>query len=44
MGAIFQTFKALFILPLNALQTLENHLVFCLFAPVHRQNKLAQNE
>ena len=35
MGALFQTLRALLILPLNALQTLENHLVSCVFAPVH---------
>ncbi|HHG90870.1 MAG TPA: hypothetical protein ENJ90_10400 [Devosia sp.] len=34
-GALFQTLRALLILPLNALQTLENHLASCVFAPVH---------
>jgi len=44
MDAIFQTIKARFILPLNALQPLENRLVYCVFAPVYEQNTLAQNE
>ncbi len=43
MGPLFQTLRALLILPLNALRTLENRLVSCAFAPVQKQNQLAQN-
>jgi len=49
MSAFFQTpkgavdFGALLILLLNALQTLENHQVSCVFSPVKKQNPLAQN-
>ncbi|VAW23049.1 hypothetical protein MNBD_ALPHA12-1791 [hydrothermal vent metagenome] len=43
LGALFQTLGARLILPLNALQTLENHLVSSISAPVQEQNQLAQN-
>jgi len=43
MSAFFQTPRALLILLLNALQSLENHRVFCVIAPVQKQNPLAQN-
>jgi hypothetical protein len=43
MGALFQTLRALLILPLNALQTLEYRLVSFAFAPVQEQNQPAQN-
>jgi len=43
MSAFFRTQRALWILLLNALRTLENHWVSCVFAPVQKQNPLAQN-
>jgi len=43
MSALLQTLRALWILPLNALQNIENHRVSCCLVPVQQQNPLAQN-
>jgi len=43
MNVMSQTFQALHILPMNALNKLENHAVSGAFSPVHRQNMLTQN-
>jgi len=43
MSALLQTLRALWILPLNALQDLENHLVYCCLVPFQEQNPLAHN-